>query len=123
MKIYLTSRRFHASPLSQPYRRLPYHPPIIDSLRSSLLPVQSFPYKDDGEDILPDDLFGGKAPIRCLQFIGWPHCVPHWLLLGVTHFTTTEPTLSELLDALRQMPCTYVFGVSTSYPELRGIRL
>jgi hypothetical protein len=87
---------------------------ILNSLRSSL-PVQSLSLciQDDiGEDIvgLPDDLFGGNAPIRCLQFIANGHIIaPHWLLRGVTHFTSAEPMLPELLDALRQMTALMYF--------------
>ncbi|KAH8989722.1 hypothetical protein EDB92DRAFT_840120 [Lactarius akahatsu] len=61
--------------------------------------------------ILPDDLFGGKAPIRYLQFTaGCQIVAPHWLLHSVTHFTSAEAiSHSELLDALRQMPAlTYL---------------
>jgi len=94
--------------------------PIVDSLRSSL-PIQSLSLclEDDGgwrRYILPDDLFGGKAPIRRLQLVGASHIVaPHWLLRGVTHFTGTLPMLfSELLDALRQMSALTYFETRPS---------
>ena len=92
--------------------------PILDSLRSSL-PVHNFYLylEEDEEDeekeeldwghfTLSDDLFGGNAPIRRIQFHAPCRIVaPHWLLRGVTHFTSTEPiSPSELLDVLGQMP-------------------
>jgi hypothetical protein len=85
--------------------------PVIDSLCHSL-PIQSLSLclDDGGENlILPDDLFGGKAPIRYLQFISNYSChlvAPVWLLRNVAHFTSTEvisDTPTELM-ILRQMP-------------------
>ncbi|KAH9009861.1 hypothetical protein EDB83DRAFT_2531065 [Lactarius deliciosus] len=83
--------------------------PILDSLCSSL-PVHSLSLNlhDDRERdrfILPDGLFGGKAPIRYLQFTaGCQIVAPHWLLHSVTHFTSAETIPPfELLDVLRQM--------------------
>ncbi len=83
---------------------------ILDSLHSSL-PLHSFSlrlergYNDERHLILSDDLFGGKAPIRRLEFLAKSHIVaPNWLLHGVTHFNCAEPIIpSELLDAFRQM--------------------
>jgi hypothetical protein len=90
--------------------------PIIDSLRRSL-PVQSLSLCIGFEldFILPDDLFGGKAPIRRLQLVGDGHIVaPHWLLRGVTHFTSGESiALAELLNVLRNMS-------ALAYFEFRG---
>ena len=65
--------------------------PIINSLRC-LLPIQSLSiYVERGfELVLPNDLFGGKASVRRLQFIAdGGSCIfaPGWLLRGVTHFT------------------------------------
>jgi hypothetical protein len=85
--------------------------PIMNSL-SHPLPVQilSLCIEDGGwKLILPDDLFGGKAPIRRLQFIPSYGChisAPAWLFRSVTHFTSTEAisySPSELKNLLRQM--------------------
>jgi hypothetical protein len=85
--------------------------PIMNILRHSL-PVQSLSIcveysNGGGELILPDDLFGGKAPIRRLQFMAKAHSrivAPGWLLHDVTHFTSKmSATLSELLDGLHLM--------------------
>ncbi|KAH9023104.1 hypothetical protein EDB85DRAFT_1992729 [Lactarius pseudohatsudake] len=88
------------------------------SLRSSL-PIQSLSFclHDHGEKfVLSDDLFGGKAPIRRLQFIGNGAIIaPHWLLRGVTHFTSTETMLSELLDVLRHMSALTYFEFRPGY--------
>ena len=78
--------------------------PIIHSLRHSL-PIQSFSLCINGAElVLPDDLFGGKAPIRCLQFIADCHThvvAPGWLFHGVSHFTTRMSfTPSEFLNKL-----------------------
>ena len=66
-------------------------------------------------DVLPDDLFGGEAPICHLQLTGSCHIVaPHWLPHGVTHFMSGEKiTLPELLDILHQMS-------ALAYFEFRG---
>ncbi|KAH8979369.1 hypothetical protein EDB86DRAFT_2985916 [Lactarius hatsudake] len=96
--------------------------PIVDSLRSSL-PIQSLSFclHDHGKKfVLSDDLFGGKAPIRRLQFIGNGAIVaPHWLLRGVTHFTSTETMLSELLDVLRHMSTLTYFEFRPGYLSWR----
>ncbi|KAH8989726.1 hypothetical protein EDB92DRAFT_840452 [Lactarius akahatsu] len=83
--------------------------PIIDSLCRSL-PVHTLSLRlEDNHErnrfILPDDLFGGKAPIRYLQFTaGCQIVAPHWLLHSVTRFTSAESIPPfELLDVLRQM--------------------
>ena len=55
--------------------------------------------------LLPEELFGGQAPIRRIHFTA-NRCIvaPPWLLRGVTHFTSGEQIpLLDLLDALRQM--------------------
>jgi hypothetical protein len=98
--------------------------PILDSLCSPL-PIQSLSLclkdieSEERKFILSDDLFGGMAPsIRCIQFDADCRIVaPHWLLRGVTHFTSTEPiSPSELLDVLRQMPAlTYLDFRPLSY--------
>ena len=93
--------------------------PILDSLCSSL-PVHSLHLHLEDEQVdspdfdhftLSDDLFGGNAPIRRIQFhANYRIVVPHWLLRGVTHFTSTEPiSPSELLDVLGQMPALTYF--------------
>jgi hypothetical protein len=91
--------------------------PIVSSFRSSL-PVQSLSLcieQISQNYILPDNLFGGKAPIRRLQLIGNGQIVvPHWLLRGVTHFTTSEIiTLPNLLEVLCHMS-------ALAYFEFRG---
>ncbi|KAH8977656.1 hypothetical protein EDB86DRAFT_1075203 [Lactarius hatsudake] len=63
---------------------------------------------DSGQAVdLPEALFGGKAPhFRRLTFACDAHIrAPHWLLAGITHFTTgADVALPELLDVLRAMP-------------------
>jgi hypothetical protein len=85
--------------------------PIMNILRHSL-PVQSLSIcieysNGGGKLILPDNLFGGKAPIRRLQFMARAHSrivAPDWLLRDVTHFTSKmSATLYELLDGLHSM--------------------
>jgi hypothetical protein len=81
--------------------------PVINSLCHSL-PIQSLSLciANDGRKlILPDDLFGGKAPIRHLQFIANHGCrpivAPSWLLRSVTHLTSKmSDTPSQLLGEL-----------------------
>ena len=88
---------------------------ILHSLRHTL-PIQSLSlFLDDcvPELILPEDLFGEKAPIR-LQIIavnyGCRVVAPEGFLRGVTHFTSTmSNTPSELLDALCQMSALTYF--------------
>jgi hypothetical protein len=55
---------------------------------------------------LPENLFGGQAPIREARFITDRHIVaPRCLLRGITHFTSNQLIpLRILLDTLRQMP-------------------
>ncbi|KAN0140544.1 hypothetical protein V8E53_001753 [Lactarius tabidus] len=72
------------------------------------LPVQSLSLciDDSGELILPDDLFGRKAPIRRLQFIAnfGRIVAPGRLLHDITHFTSKmSNTSSQLLDGLYPM--------------------
>ncbi|KAN0140548.1 hypothetical protein V8E53_001757 [Lactarius tabidus] len=89
--------------------------PIIDSLCTSL-PVQSLSlfldeYGEKFEHVFSDNLFGGMAPIRRLHFVvNGRVVVPHWLLRGLTHFTSTESiSPTELLNILPQMPAlTYL---------------
>ncbi|KAH9174538.1 hypothetical protein EDB89DRAFT_1951419 [Lactarius sanguifluus] len=96
--------------------------PIVDSLRSSL-PIQSLSFclHDHGEKfVLSDDLFGGKAPIppaySSLEMAPLSRLI--WLLRGVTHFTSTETMLSELLDVLRQMSALTYFEFRPGYLNL-----
>ena len=98
--------RVHSLCLTGSYRTIRT---ILDSLCRSL-PIQSLSLCLHGigwhsSYTLPDDLFGGNAPIRRLQLIGTGHIVTlNWLLRGVTHFTSSELiTLPQLLDVLRQM--------------------
>ena len=55
---------------------------------------------------LPEDLFGGQAPIREAHFITTRRiAAPRWLLRGITHFTSNQwIPLQILLDTLHQMP-------------------
>jgi hypothetical protein len=55
---------------------------------------------------LPENLFGGQAPIREVRFITSRHIVaPRWLLRDITHFTSNQwVPLRILLDTLHQMP-------------------
>ena len=83
---------------------------ILDSFHSSL-PLHRFSLRLENDSdrsrhlVLSDDLFGGKAPIRRLEFLASSHIVaPNWLLRGVTHFNCDEPiSPSELVDIFRQM--------------------
>jgi len=71
---------------------------------------------DDKTFTLPENLFGRKAPIRRLQFdtrsirIVPNLSAPHWLLLGITHYTSTQSMrLLDFFVVLRQMPAlTYL---------------
>ncbi|KAI9432481.1 hypothetical protein H4582DRAFT_1883901 [Lactarius indigo] len=91
--------------------------PVINSLRRSL-PIQSLSLCIHEYCTLPNDLFGGNAPIRRLQLTGGYIPAPHWLLRGVTHFTSSESTSpSDLLDILRQMPALAYFESRTGYPH------
>jgi len=97
--------RGHRSPISR----------ILNSLRHTV-PIKSLSLflEDRTPDlILPDDLFGGKAPIR-LRIIAMNYgryvVAPGGLLRGVTHFTSTmSNTPSELLDVLCQMSALTYF--------------
>ena len=55
---------------------------------------------------LPDNLFGGQAPIREARFITAHYIVaPPWLLRGITRFTSNQRIpLQILLDTLQKMP-------------------
>jgi hypothetical protein len=55
---------------------------------------------------LPENLFGGQAPIREARFITARHITaPRWLLRDITHFTSNQRIpLRILLDTLHQMP-------------------
>ena len=96
-------------------RRLPIGC-ILNSLRHTL-PIHSLSlFLEDYEPelVLPDDLFGGKASIRYLQFIG-TNCTryvvtPTRFLRDVTHFTSTmSDTPSDLLNVLCQMSALKYF--------------
>ena len=81
---------------------------VLDTLRSAT-PIHSLAlslWEPGPPVVLPDELFGGQAPIRHIHFNA-NRCIvaPRWLLRGVTHFTSGEQIqLLDLLDALRQMP-------------------
>ena len=60
--------------------------------------------------ILPDNMLGGQAPIPKVRFItfGGSIIAPHWLLRGITHFTSKQLiSLENLLDVLHQMPALH----------------
>ena len=81
---------------------------VLDALRLTT-PIHSLTLSLWGSGppiVLSEDLFGGRAPIRRINFTA-NSCIvaPHWLLRGITHFTLGEQILlPDLLDALRQMP-------------------
>jgi hypothetical protein len=75
--------------------------------------------------ILPDDLFGGKALIRCLQFIyttpGRDVVTPGGFLRGVTHFTSSmSNTPSDLLNVLCQMSALTYFEFRPLHPSWKS---
>jgi F-box-like len=62
--------------------------------------------------VLPDNMLGGQAPIPnvCFFKIGGSIIAPHWLLRGITHFTSHQLiSLQSLLDILHQMPSLHSF--------------
>jgi len=62
--------------------------------------------------VLPDNMLGGQAPILKVRFftIGGSIIAPHWLLRGITHFTSHQLiSLRSLLDILHQMPTLHSF--------------
>ena len=81
---------------------------VLDALRTPT-PVRNLTLSlwERGPPVtLPEDLFGGEAPIRHIHFSA-DLCIipPPQLVRGVTHFTSGEQIpLPYLLDALRQMP-------------------
>ena len=60
---------------------------------------------------LHDNLFGGRAPIHEMCFVSVSYIIaPHWLLRGITHFTSNQRIpLQFLLDTLRQMAALQSF--------------
>ena len=73
---------------------------------------------------LPDDLFGGQAPIRELSFITEANyiLVSRWLLRGITYFTSNQQIpLQDLLDTLGQMPVLHSFTLERCVPSWRYI--
>ena len=86
---------------------------ILDALPSATH-LRSFSLSTLGQRNieLPDNLFGGQAPIRELRFFKRHSyfAAPHWLLRGITHFTSDqEMSFEELLDALGQMHVLHSF--------------
>ena len=88
---------------------------VLDALRTTT-PIHSLTLslRESGPPVfLSEDLFGGQAPIRQIHFTA-DRCIvaPRWLLRGITHFTSREQiSLSDLLDALRQMPTLEHFSL------------
>jgi hypothetical protein len=81
---------------------------VLDAMRTAT-PIGSLSlslWEPGPPVVLSENLFGGQAPIRHINFSA-NRCIvpPRWLLRGVTHFTSCEQiALSDLLDALRHMP-------------------
>jgi hypothetical protein len=81
---------------------------VLDALRMTT-PIHSLTLSiwEPGSPVfLSEDLFGGQAPIRQINFTA-NRCIvaPRWLLRGITRFTSGEQILLlDLLDSLRQMP-------------------
>ena len=72
---------------------------------------------------LPDNLFGGQAPIREVCFIAATSYIdaPHWLLRGITHLTSNQQIpLQNLLDTLAQMPVLHSFTLERCVLSWRG---
>ncbi len=91
---------------------------ILDSFHTSL-PLHRFSLCLVNERsrhlTLSDDLFGGNAPIRRLEFRALSYVVaPNWLLRGVTYFNCDQLIgASELLDTLRQMSSLTYFELGS----------
>ena len=89
---------------------------VLDALRLTT-PIHSLTLSLWGSGppvFISEDLFGGQAPIRRISFTA-DSCIvaPHWLLRGITHFTSGEQILlPDLLDALRQMPALAHFTIA-----------
>jgi len=67
---------------------------------------------DMGPVVLPDNMLGGQAPIPTVYFLTIDSSIiaPHWLLRGITHFTSYQLiSLQSLLDILHQMPALHSF--------------
>ena len=84
-------------------------------------PIQSHSICTDNETgklILPNHLFGGKDPIRRLQFIGGCRIdAPDWLLRGVTYITTKMwLSPSALLNQLYPMSQSSLTHLEYSQP-------
>ena len=61
---------------------------------------------------LPDNLFGGQAPIREVRFVAEANYIvaPRWLLRGITYFTSNQQIpLQDLVNTLAQMPTLHSF--------------
>ena len=89
---------------------------VLDALRLTT-PIHSLTLSLWGSGppvFISEDLFGGQAPIRRISFTANSYIVaPHWLLRGITHFTSEEQILlPDLLDALRQMPALTHFTIA-----------
>ena len=72
---------------------------------------------------LPDNLFGGQAPIREVCFVVTASYIvaPHWLLRGITHFTSNQQIpLQILLDTLGQMPVLHSFTLERCILNWKG---
>lgn len=71
---------------------------------------------------LPDNLFGGQAPIHEVSFVAVSYIVaPHWLLRGITHFTSNQQiSLQNLLDTLGQMHVLHSFALEPCVLDWKG---
>jgi hypothetical protein len=88
---------------------------VLDALHSAPH-IRSLTLKtiDQSNVELPDNLFGGHAPIREVCFFKRLSyfAAPHWLLRGITHFTSNqEIPFKDLLDTLGQMHVLYSFSL------------
>ena len=71
---------------------------------------------------LPNNLLGGQAPIREMCFASVSFIIaPHWLLRGITHFTSNQRIpLQILLDTLCQMPVLLSFTLERCVLDWKG---
>ena len=72
---------------------------------------------------LPDKMLGRQAPIPkvCLVKAGGSIIAPHWLVRGITHFTSRQLISPQsLLDILHQMPALHSFTLEGSVIDVKG---
>lgn len=72
--------------------------------------------------ILPNNILGGQVPVPKVRFftIASSIVAPHWLLRGITHFTSYQLiSLQSLLDTLHQMPTLHSFTLQGRVLDVR----